>query len=74
MALVVMVEAAITYACKLSKEEEQKIREYIGDTDLNIEDAVIELYNKGEIALYKNATESDFSTNHITDVDVCEED
>ena len=68
MALVAMVEATVTYACRLSKEEEQKIREYIGDTDLSIEDAVTELYNVGEIDLYKNSTESDFSTNYITDV------
>ena len=68
MALVVMVEATVTYACRLSKAEEQRVREYIGDTDLSIEDAVIELYNEGEIDLYKNSTESDFSTNYITDV------
>lgn len=68
MALIVMVEATVTYACRLSEEEEQKIRERIGDTDLAIEDAVIELYNEGEIDLYKNSTESDFSTNYIDQV------
>ena len=68
MALVVMVEATVTYACRLSKEEEQKVREYIGDTDLSVEDAIIELYNAGEIDLYKNSTESDFSTNCIEQV------
>ena len=65
MALVAMVEATVTYACWLSEEEEQKVRDYIGDTDLSIEDAVIELYNAGEIDLYKDSTESDFSTNYI---------
>ncbi len=68
MALVAMVEATVTYACRLSEEEEQKVREYIGDTDLSIEDAIIELYNVGEIDLYKNSTESDFSTNYIEQV------
>lgn len=68
MALVAMVEATVTYACRLSKEEEQRVRDYIGDTDLSIEDAVIELYNAGEINLYKNSTESDFSTNGIEQV------
>ena len=68
MALVVMVEATVTYACRLNEEEEQIIREYIGDTDLSIEDAVTELYNAGEIDLYKNSTESDFYTNYIEQV------
>ena len=71
MALVVMVEATVTYACKLSAEEEKKIREYSEDNYLDIEDAVRELYAEGEIDLYKNSTESDFSTNCITEV--CEE-
>jgi hypothetical protein len=69
MALVAMVEATVTYACWLSEEDEQKIRDYIGDTDLSTEDAVKELYAAGEIDLYKNSTESDFCTNYITDVE-----
>ena len=69
MALIVMVEATVTYACRLSREAEQKVREYIGDTDLSIEDAVMELYCDGKIDLYKNSTESDFSTNYIISVD-----
>lgn len=68
MALIVMVEATVTYACRLSKEDEQKIRDYIEDTDLSTADAVIELYNAGEIELYKNSTKSDFYTNYITGI------
>lgn len=68
MALIAMVEATVTYACQLSEEDEQKIRDYIGDTDLSTADAVIELYDAGEIELYKNSTESDFCTNYITSV------
>lgn len=68
MALVVMVEATVTYACRLSEKDEQKIRDYIGDTDLSAADAVMELYCAGEIELYKNSTESDFNTNYITGV------
>ena len=67
--LVAMVEATVTYACWLSKEDEQKVEEYIGDTDLSMEDAIIELYNEGKINLYKNSTESDFSTNYVTSVE-----
>jgi hypothetical protein len=65
--ITVMVEATVTYACKLSKADEQKVKEYIGDTDLSIEDAVLELYYGGDIDLYKNSTESDFCTNCITE-------
>ncbi len=69
MALVAMVEATVTYACWLSEEDEQKVLDYIGDTDLSIEDAVMELYCEGKINLYKDSTESDFSTNYIMSVD-----
>ena len=68
MALVAMVEATITYACRLSEEDEQKVRDYIGDTDLSIADAVWELYGAGKINLYKNSTARDFSTNYITSI------
>ena len=68
MALVVTVEATVTYACKLSKEEEKKIREYSENNCLDINTAVLVLYNEGEIDLYKHSTESDFSTNDVTEV------
>ena len=68
MALVAMVEATITYACRLSEEDEQKVRDYIGDTDLSIADAVWELYGAGKINLYKNSTARDFFTNYITSI------
>lgn len=69
MALVAMVEATVTYACYLSEEDEQKVLDYIGDTDLSLEDAIMELYDAGEIELYKHSTESDFSTNEIVSID-----
>lgn len=68
MALIAMVEATVTYACRLSAEDEKKIREYSEDNYLDIEDAIRELYGEGEIDLYKDSTESDFSTNYITEV------
>jgi hypothetical protein len=66
--MTVMVEAIVTYACRLSKADEQKVKEYIKDTDLSMEEAILPLYNAGEINLYKNSTESDFCTNCITEV------
>ena len=68
MALIAMVEATVTYACQLSEEDEQKIYDYIEDIDLSTADAIIELYNAGEIELYKDSTESDFCTNYITGI------
>lgn len=68
MALTAMVEATVSYTCWLSEEDEQKVRDYIGDTDLSTADAIMELYNAGKIDLYKNSTESVFSTNYITGI------
>ena len=68
MALIAMVEATVTYACRLSEEDEQKVRDYIGDTDLSTADAIMELYNAGKIDLYKESTESDFYTNYVTGI------
>lgn len=65
MALIVKVEATITYDCYLNEEDEQKVREYIGDTDLSTEDAIMELYETGKIKLYKDCTLSDFCTDCI---------
>ena len=66
--MTVMVEATVTYACKLSEEDEQKFREYIKDTDISMKDAILELYCGGKINLYKNSTESDFDTNDVTEI------
>ena len=68
MALVAMVEATVTYACRLSEEDEQKVLDYIKDIDISTADAIMELYCAGKIDLYKNSTESDFSTNYITSI------
>lgn len=78
MALMAMVETKVTYACQLNEEDEQKIRDYIEDTGLSIENAIMALYAEGEIDLYKNSTEidlyknsieSDFDTNYIISVE-----
>jgi hypothetical protein len=68
MALIAMVEATVIYTCRLSEEDEKKVRDYIGDTDLSTADAVRELHEAGKIDLYKNSTKSDFCTNYITSI------
>ena len=65
MALVAIVRAIVTYTCRLSEEDEQKVLDYIGDIDLSTADAIMELYCEGKIDLYKNSTESDFDTKYI---------
>lgn len=65
MALVAIVRATVTYTCRLSEKDEQKVLDYIGDIDLSTADAIMELYCEGKIDLYKNSTESDFYTKYI---------
>lgn len=69
MALVVMTEATVQYACRLSAEDEQKVREYTDVHDVTLEEAVDELYSDCAINLYADSWESDFSTNAILEVD-----
>ena len=69
MALVVMTEATVQYACRLSAEDEQKVREYTEQNNTTLEEAVGELYSDCAINLYADSWESDFNTNIILDVD-----
>ena len=69
MALIAMVEATVQYACRLSAEDEQKVREYAKENNTTLEEAVDELYSDCAISLYRDSWESDFSTNTILNVD-----
>ena len=69
MALVVMTEATVQYACRLSTEDEQKVREYAEQNDVTLEEAVEALYSDCAINLYADSWESDFNTDTILDVD-----
>ena len=63
----------IYYTCELSDEDEEKVVRYIKDNpeefDYMDEDTIMEavriLWDKGEIELYENAIESDYSTEEI---------
>ena len=68
MALIVIAEATVQYACRLSAEDEQKVREYAERNDTTLEEAVEALYY-GTINLYADSWESDFNTNTILEVD-----
>ena len=69
MALIVMTEATVQYACRLSAEDEQKVREYAEENGTTLEEAVGALYDDCAINLYADSWESDFSTDAILDVD-----
>ena len=69
MALIVMTEVTVRYACRLSAEDEQKVREYAEENETTLEKAVEELYDNGDINLYADSWEGDFYTNAILDVD-----
>lgn len=69
MALVVMTEATVQYACRLSAEDEQKVRDYAEENETTLEEAVGALYDDCAINLYANSWESDFGTNAILDVE-----
>lgn len=69
MAMIVMTEATVQYACRLSAEDEQKVREFAEEYDMTLEEAVETLYSECAINLYADSWESDFSTNTVLDVD-----
>ena len=69
MALIVMAEATVEYACRLSAEDEQKVREYAEENGATLVEAVEALYSDCAIDLYAHSWESDFSTDTILDVE-----
>ena len=69
MALIVMTEATVQYACRLPAEDEQKVREYAEQNDVTLEEAVEALYSDCAINLYADSWVSDFNTDTILDVD-----
>lgn len=64
------VEATVLYTCYLDEKQSQQVFDYIGDSDMSIEDAISELYHHGELKLYANSTESDFSTNYVVQAEI----
>lgn len=77
MAYGVTVTATVQYWCNLSDEDSEKVDELIRQSEedpdnlfpYTLEEAVWALYHKGEISLYDDSTESDFSTERIESVE-----
>lgn len=57
--------AKVWYSCDLEGQQEEDVKEYAKMNDVSLEDAVWELYSKGDLELYENSTESDFNTQEI---------
>ena len=69
--MIVTTTATVQYVCYLSDEEEQKVLEYAkAHEDMSLIDAVDELWQQGEVDLYRESVETDFSTESIDAVDV----
>jgi hypothetical protein len=63
--IIVEVTASVSYTCQLTAEDEEKVKAFAEENDGSLAYAVDILYSRGEINLYKNSVESDFSTETI---------
>ena len=63
--ITVEVTASVLYTCHLTAEDEEKVKAFAEENDEELAVAVWALYTDGEINLYKNSVESDFSTESI---------
>jgi hypothetical protein len=63
--ITVEVTACVLYTCQLTEEDEKKVKTFAAENDVELEVAIWKLYWAGEINLYKNSVESDFSTESI---------
>ena len=76
MMMSIQAKAMVTYTITLGKEDIEKVKNYVDEnredfltgekyTESEFINAVWELYNSGEISLYDDYVESDFSTEEI---------
>lgn len=65
--------AKVWYACTLSEKDEKCVRDYMKKNDVELLDAVRDLYAENEIEIYQESEESDFLTLEIEDAEEEEE-
>lgn len=64
--ITVEVKAETEYTCWLNENDSQKVLNFLeSNPEYDTAEAVAKLYADGEINLYENSTESDFSTEEI---------
>lgn len=65
----VTVTATVQYTCFLSEAKARKVKAYAKENDCTLEEAVWALYVDDMLDLYDDATESDFTTESIDQVE-----
>ena len=65
----VFVNARVLYCCYLTDNDSKKVRSYAKKHNMNLCEAVDELYADNKIDIYADSTESDFSTENIESVE-----
>jgi hypothetical protein len=64
--LLVESKAMVTYTCTLTDEDEQKVRHYAKENNLNLNEAIQALWESEEIDIYAgNQTESECLTEEV---------
>lgn len=67
--MIVTTTAIVQYTCYLTEEDAEKVRAKAKEFDDDMIGAAWELYTEGNINLYQDAAESDFSTEAIIEVE-----
>lgn len=64
--------AQVTYICELTSEDEIKVRFYAEENNIDIEEAIKDLWENGEINIYAGEqTESDACTESVSLYNEC---
>lgn len=64
-----MVDGRVTYACYFDGEREEMIKQYAEENDVDIETAIWSLYQSGNLDIYRDYNESDYSTEGVIDAE-----
>ena len=67
--MIVITTATVQYVSYLTDRNAEKVREYAKREECSLREAVDVLYNCGEIDLYDECVEADFSTKSIDTVE-----
>lgn len=63
--MIVRTTATVQYVCYLRNEDAEMVREYAERENCSLEQAVTALYDGGDIDLYYDSNDADFSTESI---------
>lgn len=63
--MIVDVKETVWYSCWFDEDQEKKVRDYADENNLDLVEAVKELYANHDFDLYRESTESDFMTEEM---------